>query len=507
MGRSGEAQLDQQAMQICMSEIEHCQKVSPRPNFIILLGDRYGWRPLPATIPEEEMNLILARLTPQERRLVLWEETGEGNSRMINMVHWNNGQPSGQHGWYRLDKNACPPNYLLQPRQNEMIDDDVWQEQAEVPLHAILERVTGDLGWSEKQRQKYFTSATHQEVLEGALKVEDAAEHVFGFFRAIDNLEAVVTGLSQQEGFFHSSAKDYIDRFGRNFDEQSHLALIGLKEALALRLPENICRYSTHWNGTEINQDHIGNLPQTLEECLPLLDESDPEEVLCHAVWQRLAKVIRREAEKLKQQDEIDREIETQIRFGQQQAQGFLGREDILQAISTYLAQDTTQPFVIWGQSGSGKIALMAHASDLAKAQQPNAQIITRFVGATPASTDSQGLLTSLCQEIIRVYQLETKIPSNFSQIIRLFPALLQEPTQEKPLIIFLDALDQLLESQEIENLDWLPVEFPQHVHVIITVTEGNPLQFLRKRIQGHTEGDPAQMIRKQIFSKCAPSS
>ena len=45
-GVSEEAALDQQTMKICLGEIERCQKTNLKPNFIILLGDRYGWRPI-----------------------------------------------------------------------------------------------------------------------------------------------------------------------------------------------------------------------------------------------------------------------------------------------------------------------------------------------------------------------------------------------------------------------------------------------------------------------------
>ena len=37
-------------MNICLGEIARCQQVTPRPNFIVLLGDRYGWLPLPSQI-------------------------------------------------------------------------------------------------------------------------------------------------------------------------------------------------------------------------------------------------------------------------------------------------------------------------------------------------------------------------------------------------------------------------------------------------------------------------
>ncbi|MCJ7682071.1 MAG: DUF4062 domain-containing protein, partial [Candidatus Aminicenantes bacterium] len=56
-----EAALDQQTMKICLGEIGRCRKTSPRPNFIVLLGNRYGWRPLPAEIPASEYEEIEQR--------------------------------------------------------------------------------------------------------------------------------------------------------------------------------------------------------------------------------------------------------------------------------------------------------------------------------------------------------------------------------------------------------------------------------------------------------------
>jgi hypothetical protein len=40
-----EAALDHRPMQICFEELRRSQQISPQPNFLILLGNRYGWRP------------------------------------------------------------------------------------------------------------------------------------------------------------------------------------------------------------------------------------------------------------------------------------------------------------------------------------------------------------------------------------------------------------------------------------------------------------------------------
>lgn len=46
-GISTEAGYNNKTMQICKQELMRCQRLSPKPNFIILLGNRYGWIPLP----------------------------------------------------------------------------------------------------------------------------------------------------------------------------------------------------------------------------------------------------------------------------------------------------------------------------------------------------------------------------------------------------------------------------------------------------------------------------
>src|SRR5512137_803561 len=67
-GVSTEAGLDHRTMRICFNELRRAQEVSPEPNFLILLGDRYGWRPLPEEITPEEFERLAQHAESAEEK-------------------------------------------------------------------------------------------------------------------------------------------------------------------------------------------------------------------------------------------------------------------------------------------------------------------------------------------------------------------------------------------------------------------------------------------------------
>ena len=178
-GVSREAALDQRTMRICLEEIERCRFVSPRPNFIVLLGDRYGWRPLPEEIPCFEFDEIRRRLDPVSREL----------------LEWRADQPPGAEGWYRRDDNTLvrrhggtgfePGMYLLRQRSGPFEDFEVWERQVEKPLLQALTAAGRNMNLPEEARIKYGASATEQEIFHGVFRVSDAAEHVLAFHRSL----------------------------------------------------------------------------------------------------------------------------------------------------------------------------------------------------------------------------------------------------------------------------------------------------------------------------------
>jgi hypothetical protein len=109
---SSEAGLDHRTMRICFDELWRAQEISPRPNFLILLGNRYGWRPLPEEISVAEFQAL-------ERAAAQVTTTMDKPANAVLQA------------WYRRDENAVPPVYLLQSRRQQLPDAKDWRYAGE----------------------------------------------------------------------------------------------------------------------------------------------------------------------------------------------------------------------------------------------------------------------------------------------------------------------------------------------------------------------------------------
>ncbi len=450
-GVSEEAALDQQTMNICLTELKRCQVVSPRPNFIILLGDRYGWIPLPPQIEAAEFKVILSQVKPEDQRLLTWDEI----------------RPDGGGGWYRLDTNAVPQEYVLRPRREEVFEEADYASwgSMEERLRAMFLGAINSLGWSvdDKRRIKYECSATHQEIIAGALKLPDEREHVFAFLRNILNVEALPPG------------SDYTDA---GVDKAR-----ALKKTITETKGVTSYSYDVTWNGSDLDS-HI--------------------ERFAGDALASLRRIIEEEFRQLKQIDELTCENEAHKEFGTERRRHFVGRQKILDDIAAYLNWiyydgDQLCPLVIYGPSGSGKSALMAKALHNAFGEDKpktvkQRRIIRRFIGATPESTDIRTLLRNLCLEISHAFGFDRlkeqeladvtdpaardavmrkyEIPEEDRYLSERFREFLGIIPEDRQLFIFLDALDLLNATDSAHSLSWLPSVLPENVKIVVSVLE-----------------------------------
>lgn len=152
-----EASFDQKTMEICLAEIGRCQKTGIKPNFIVLLGDRYGWCPVPAMVDKDEFDAVLCGVADREEQTFV-------------------------RGWYELDYNAVPPQYVLRPRKEVYRGWREW-EPIERRLHDALCSGAAVAALTTASRFKYEAAATHQEILQGLGESWEDRKHVYAYFR------------------------------------------------------------------------------------------------------------------------------------------------------------------------------------------------------------------------------------------------------------------------------------------------------------------------------------
>ncbi|MGO8796943.1 MAG: AAA family ATPase [Candidatus Sulfotelmatobacter sp.] len=425
-----EAGKDNRTMRICLRELKHCQEARPKPNFLILLGDRYGWQPLPEIIPADLFAQLHERLAPAMKELFEWRDTQQVDAK----------------GWYRRDDNAVPPVYELRPRG----DDERRYEAVEQPLLHALEAAARMTGLNaETHGVAIGTSATEQEIVEGALKVDDARDHVHAFFRSI-------SGLPHDPW-----PTDFVDvATDGTRDPVAMARLDDLKTQIEAKLrTTNIHRYTLPWREGGVQPTDLTQFGAD--------------------VYAVLKEVVLRQIGELTATSREAQEEQAHRAFGDDRCRGFIGRTEPLKAIAACLRGGVPRMLAVVGPAGSGKSAVMAEAVRRARVSYGEGAVIARFIGATPESANVLSLVSNLLTEIRRRYPAppptageqpkDGPIPIGIDALTAAFHEALSRPNDERPLFVFLDALDQLAPGNGALECRWLPGALNPHVRLILS--------------------------------------
>jgi WD40 repeat protein len=458
-------------MQICFDELRRAQEVSPRPNFLVLLGDRYGWQPLAETISEGEFQALEAA-------------AGELDADATHEAQAGGSATEALRTWYRRDDNAVPVEYQLRSRNDwpglpewtEQDEEQAWKK-VEQTLWTVINRAYPQEGLAGRFGQipvadeplpsivKFQASATEQEIWRGALAVPDAPEHVVAWYRTIRNRDQYP---------HHPRTKDFFDPI-----EALQVPAVELRNELAQRLhrdgrkdiqPVEVdMQLSPDGEKLEVTRDHLQPMCNEIEARLREIVE---EEIRTY--WNPLD--ISGEAAPLNQSGPSEArklELETQAHqlFGESRASrdGFVGRDAELKAIADYLRDENDRnPLVVHGPSGTGKTALLARAAQIA-AEEYRRRVFLRFLGTTPQSSNLNALLTSLCRELRPSEDRANDLPVELRLLQDEFDRLLALATADEPILLFLDALDQLDEADGARQTYWLRTPLPPHVKVVVS--------------------------------------
>jgi WD40 repeat protein len=465
-----EAGRDHRTMQICFDELRRAQEVSPRPNFLVLLGDRYGWRPLAEKVTQKEFSALERAAGELDDEPGSDGNTGESKKLVLRT-------------WYRRDDNAVPAEFLLRSR-NDWPDRAAWTESGEAEewkkveqtLWAVINRAYPQEGLSGRFAQipgveeplpaivKFQASATEQEIWRGALAAPEAPDHVVAWYRTIRNRGQYGSDSRAWEFFdpddsLRAPAAELRDELKRRLRKG------GERDILPVEV--DLCP-SNDGSKLEATRDHLAAMCEWIEA---RLREIVDEEIRIY--WRpsgtsggsaRVDRAGPSEARKL--------ELETQAHrlFGDSRApkDAFVGRDKELKSIAEYLSDESDHnPLAVCGPSGTGKTALLARAAQVA--EEGKRRVIVRFLGTTSQSSNLRGLLVSLCRALRPLKEAEKEVSAELYELQEEFDRLLATATAERPILLFLDALDQLDGADSARQTYWLRTPLPPHVKVVVS--------------------------------------
>ncbi|XP_078595307.1 NACHT domain- and WD repeat-containing protein 1-like isoform X2 [Branchiostoma floridae x Branchiostoma japonicum] len=486
-GVRDEVVADHMTCALCLMEIDTCKRLSVGPNFVAFLGNRYGYRPIPAKIDAEELDILVKKASELDMDTTVIKE------------------------WYLKDDNAVPAVCLLQPitskfkyytdmePANESLrqkDKEGWYQvtaQLENILRTAVKAAHKEGLVTEEQQHKYIKSVTETEINRGIIQSTDANQRAVIFIRNLQNIEKHVGA---------DAVSAYLDLMDREkLNEESQRLLEDLKGKLPSKL-KNVHQYEVEWTDKGVNEDvesHASYLEQFSDDFVADLKAM-------------IFKSLQSESEQEQNDDWFLTEVISHARFCQAKCESFCGRQEIFDAVNTYMkdtAKVNHQPFVIHGASGSGKSSIMAMlAQNAAQTFGENLATIIRFLGTSPHSTLIHPVLQSLCLQICEVYGIESpaeRVLNNFAEIVQYLSTLLDKVSEkDRPLLILLDSLDQLSSVDRAYSLTWLPKSLPPNVHIVVSTLpeEFDLLKTLKRTIRSDNSYIQVPTLSEQVGSE-----
>ena len=241
---------------------------------------------------------------------------------------------------------------------------------------------------------------TESEIRQGILQSRDTFAQCYWVRRVIRDLE---------DNVHETRAGDFIDVHAdsRKINEEAQEQLVKLKEEILLEnLPRtNIRTYEVGWSrggidptSSDEHAQYVNQLCEDFErmareqisQAIRVLDDTDLNDPLYEEAVQHLS-------------------------FCRSKCDTFYGREEILGQCKSYLLSNSNLPYVIFGESGCGKTSIVSVAAKRARdwlGEQSN--LIVRYLGTTPDSSQARLLLRSVCRHICALYRRD---PARIRQV------------------------------------------------------------------------------------------
>eukprot|EP00294_Goniomonas_avonlea_P005636 CAMPEP_0114566320 /NCGR_PEP_ID=MMETSP0114-20121206/14820_1 /TAXON_ID=31324 /ORGANISM="Goniomonas sp, Strain m" /LENGTH=838 /DNA_ID=CAMNT_0001752705 /DNA_START=98 /DNA_END=2613 /DNA_ORIENTATION=+ len=453
---------DHETPALCIAELQRCKAQGLGPNFLCLLGQRYGRRPFPTIIPSDEFDVLLE---------AAYNMNASSGAALVAK-------------WFQADNNRVPPVHMLLPiktllpdfEKPRSADRQRWQVEFKT-LYQTIEAASSFL--DPERRARYTRSVTAREVEAGVLNAVDTRANSFALLR---KLQLSPRTLACQD------APTYIDTTesgeSTSPDAEAAALVASLHAAVDCALqPANM------------QQVVLTSLPPPpTVELGSGVPQREGEEGACAAAVRSLGvrlglRVVECAQERLEAWDELVEEVREHCARGKQLCVASDNVGPYLQ-IQQHLAAALANPLpsggvqVIHGPPGSGKSTAMAVAlSSWRRSEGRKAPALFRFCGTTPHSSTATAVLSSLIAQVLRTSNLPRPPslgpasaptvldPAGLALVLHSLLAAVA------PAVVGLDGLDFLVDNSATNVLldQWLAqlLPPPPGVRLVLTVTSG----------------------------------
>ncbi|CAH1796820.1 unnamed protein product [Owenia fusiformis] len=475
-GVTDDATNDHGTEDLCLTEIANCQRLSVGPNFVSLLGNRYGYRPIPVelTVGEYEM---------------LQGEARELNLEGLDMLSQ----------WYRVDNNKVPAVYILQPIRTHLKyfgdhsddakrkeDSAKWWETFST-IQQIVRKSAKSLiekgSLTEEDAHKYFMAVTEMEIAKGIHGVKDVSSQALCYVRSLKDWtdeDLTEPTMHRYMECIQENGKWIVDREVEKL--RDNVSKIKLPAKLG---KENYKLYDVPWKTGGIDVKHK-------EHDLYI-------EEFCNVFIQDITRLI--DAAKYKVETLIPEseyycgydEIVHHLNFVKDKTESFCGQSDALDMARKFILNNPKRlPLVIFAESGVGKTSVMAQImKDIPNWLKKPCTRVIKFLGTTPESTNLYDVIFGVCSQLADTYDVIME-PIGYETITKLlgyFPRFLRNVSHKtkEQIVIMLDSLDQLSPIDGAHSMTWLPIQLPSNVHLIVSTLprEHGILDTLKARLKG----------------------
>ncbi len=153
----------------------------------------------------------------------------------------------------------------------------------------------------------------------------------------------------------------------------------------------------------------------------------------------------------------------------------YLKNDSVFNMLDNHVGRGN-EPLLIWGESGSGKSALLSNWAEEYRARNIEVKLIEHYVGAS--SETEADMFRHLLLELGKYEELDEKVKNDDTKLKRALVEALKNISGK--VVIVIDAVNQL--QYGVRDLGWITEELYKNIDFIISTTDEKYVKRVQKR-------------------------